>query len=865
MGVVYAAEDLQTGRQVALKVVMQPPDHALLLPGLRDTPTTKSRPKDRFVTEVQTTARLDHPNIVTVFTAERTIDYAYYTMKLVDGVDLHRLIELLFDRHPRSRPWRIEEINELLLTSDSRPLCSDELTRSVVDATSVAESSGTVNRESRTATNAPDASATQESEQESLSNAAFDDEVFKFFALRMAETAEAIAYANTEGVLHRDIKPSNLIIDRQGKIYVTDFGLAKWKPVSTEEDSTACVGTRGYIAPECLQSASSVGQRSEVFSFGCVLHKLMTLCPTRPPNPADASWQTDARSVLPTGLYAIIRKAIAAEPTDRYSTVAELAQDLRRFAEGRPVEAAKLLRRAAWSTRSLITSRSTMITAAILGVICLSLAFQVYRQSIANRTHTREMNRLATAEKRQSQRADAAVDLLLEQLEESYRSAGEEILSSGLGPPPARVKLHEETRLKLHRGVDICRRLLGHPGESPPDQITKIASLLRKSALIYESGGEAEKAAEQYGLAASALDRLGDSEFEVTAERCWLRYLETRYRHAATGFAAQAEVYEQILASAETSLGKQGLDTGSRSRLHEVAGLVELARERYARAAKHLSQVDQPEFGKATLRRTLLTAYRMGGQHRMALPKAEQFVKDFPKDDEAWRELAGLRLHLGEVDAAQSAFERCVELNPTNGLGWHGLAWSYFRDGDTKQAIEFVNKAHRLSPRNETVLMARAKFYVADDRRADAVVDLREALSLRPTSPYVVYPGITTLLFWEQSDSEDLSLCRQIANDHADDWPSRLAGDISALIQFRSRTYRDLLEINAKDVSESPVRRLMGIAARCLAGDETQQTRSSNELRQWRDKGWQGLDDSSSTRIICDYVACMCLDRHDPE
>ncbi|MEL6104692.1 MAG: protein kinase [Planctomycetota bacterium] len=848
MGVVYAAEDLQTGRDVALKVVAQRPECFLL--DEVDSPTTRSRPKDRFVTEVQTTAQLDHPNIVTVFTAERSIGYAYYTMKLVDGVDLRRLIELMFAMHPRTRPWRMNEIHELLLTSDCEPKCSGAMTRSMIDSAPIGATDVTANPDSFALKEKPDSTSTQSDEQV-VEGPAFVDEVFVFFASHMAEAAEAIAYANDEGVLHRDIKPSNLIVDRQGKLYVTDFGLAKWKRANGDDESTACVGTRGYIAPECLRSASAVDPRSEVFSLGCVLHKLMTLCPTGPPDPSDPSWETSAKRELPAGLFAIIRKAMAFQPCDRYESVGELASDLRRFAEGQPVQAATSVRR---STRTLRSSRHprslVLVTSAIVTLFCAGWGYRAFR----------EMNRLATAERLQSQRANAMVDLLLDQLGESYRSAGEEALASNPKSPQPRRRLSEQAKFTLGRGVEVCQQILSQPGDLSTVHVVKVASLLRKTALIYQRGGEKQQAAEQYGLAASTLDSLDVATPEIIAERCWLHYLETRYLQSSTGYSAQDSNYEAILGEVDASLRENELDPKSQSRLHEVAGLVHIARQKYVAAIEHLMLVDQPEFGECSLRRTMLSAYRMGGQHQKALPMAKQLVADFPEDDEAWRELAGVRLHLDEMHEATSAFQRCVHLNPSNALGWQGLAWAHFRSGKKDQAIECIEDACRLAPHNDTVLMARAKFYMSDGRQADAVEDLRTALQLRPKSPYVVYPAITTLLFWDRSEPTDLRLCERVAQEYSDEWPRKLAREIKVLTRFRAGAYDEVIEIEAEDESRNPTLRLVTLAAKCLTGTKATRARALAELRQWQQAEWRGLDNSSANRLIREHVTRLCFD-----
>src|SRR5207244_7333989 len=91
------------------------------------------------------------------------------------------------------------------------------------------------------------------------------------------QVAEALAYASSQGILHRDIKPSNLLLDEQGTVWVTDFGLAK---AADSEDLTHTgdvVGTRRYMAPERFQGKSD--PRGDVYSLGITLYELVTLRP----------------------------------------------------------------------------------------------------------------------------------------------------------------------------------------------------------------------------------------------------------------------------------------------------------------------------------------------------------------------------------------------------------------------------------------------------------------------------------------------------------------------------------------------------------------------------------------------------------
>ena len=198
-----------------------------------------------------------------------------------------------------------------------------------------------------------------------------------------AQVASALQYAHEHGTLHRDIKPANLLIDQQGVVWVADFGLAK----AVEQDDVSrtgdVVGTLRYMAPEQLFGNSE--SRSDVFSLGLTLYELLTFRPAY--DEADRKKCLIQRSVapqpllprrivpgVPRDLETIVLKAIAEEPERRYATSEDLAEDLERFLEDRPI----LARRATpmehlwrWCRRNPAVACLSSIAASLLVVVAI--------------------------------------------------------------------------------------------------------------------------------------------------------------------------------------------------------------------------------------------------------------------------------------------------------------------------------------------------------------------------------------------------------------------------------------------------------------------------------------------------------------
>ncbi len=289
MGVVYEAEQVSLSRPVALKVL---PFAAML-----DETQLK-----RFKNEARAAATLKHPHIVSVYSVGCDRGVHYYAMELVDGESLDRVIH-----H-----------------------CRDER-------------SGVGNETS--------ASAAAETVAAALSTKgeANSSRRFRTLARLGAEAADALHHAHQVGIIHRDIKPANLIIDLAGKLWITDFGLARIEADAGLTMSGDMLGTLRYMSPEQALGPGVVDHRTDVYSLGVTLYELATLEPayggtdrqhllheiatTDPPSPRQLN------SRVPTDLETIIRKAIERDAADRYRSAQEFADDLRRFMDSQPIHA----------------------------------------------------------------------------------------------------------------------------------------------------------------------------------------------------------------------------------------------------------------------------------------------------------------------------------------------------------------------------------------------------------------------------------------------------------------------------------------------------------------------------------------------
>jgi len=164
--------------------------------------------------------------------------------------------------------------------------------------------------------------------------------------------ARALSAAHDKGLVHRDIKPGNIMITREGQVKVMDFGIARATTSDTVTQTAAVLGTAAYLSPEQAQG-ETVDGRSDIYSLGVVLFEMLTgRQPFMGESPVSIAYRHVTEDPIPPSrinpdvpeaLDAIVMKAMAKSPDERYQTAQELIDDLRRAAEGMPVAAAAIL------------------------------------------------------------------------------------------------------------------------------------------------------------------------------------------------------------------------------------------------------------------------------------------------------------------------------------------------------------------------------------------------------------------------------------------------------------------------------------------------------------------------------------------
>jgi serine/threonine protein kinase/tetratricopeptide (TPR) repeat protein len=663
IGVVSVALDSELHREVALKQIQ--PRHA-------DDPTSRAR----FLLEAEVTGRLEHPGVVPVYgLGKNTQGRPFYAMRFVRGQSLKEAI----DRFHQADLPAVRDPAE-------RALALRQLLRRFIDV------------------------------------------------------CNAIAYAHSRGVLHRDLKPANILLGPYGETLVVDWGLAKvvgrddptpraaaeltLRPASQSGsgDTIAgtAIGTPAYMSPEQAEGRmAQIGPASDVYSLGATLYCLVTGRPSLEDGDVEEMVRRVRRGAfppprqvnprVPPALGAIVVKAMALRPDDRYPSARTLAEEVERWLADEPVSARpepfwERARRWMRRRKSAVAALAATVLAATFGLAAV-LAVQTRANAAlksanlelaeANRRTLQANNDLQSANARERARFDLALeaiktfhggvseDLLLKEKQfdglrtKLLRGATDfyeriEHLLAGqadrrsraalgqayhdIGELTAKIGSQSEALASLRRAMELRLAIAAEPGSGALEKLEAGRSLLAVGDL-HEATGQVAAALESYERARGLLEPLAQHEadgatYRAAVAKCLHGIARVQYNtgHAAESLTSheQARAIRQSLADANATVTQFQSDLAVS---YQDIGAIQRAGGRTAEAL-------------ASFHRALAIRQKLA----LVDPAATQFESEVAQSHDSIGFLLHETGHLGEalesLEQARTILQKLADANP---------------------------------------------------------------------------------------------------------------------------------------------------------------------------------------------------------
>jgi serine/threonine-protein kinase len=574
----------------------------------------------------------------------------------------------------------------------------------------------------------------------------------------VATLASAVQFAHKSGFIHRDLKPANVLLTADGVPKITDFGLAR--PIASGPQVTRSgdfLGTPSYMAPEQARGrASAVGPAADIYALGAVLHEVLT---GRPPFEGETAAETIHKVIgeepappsrlnpnVSRDLDNICLKCLQKSPSRRYASAQDLADDLHRFLDGKPVLARPvgLLERARkWARRRPAAALLVMVLL-VVGAVAAGTALWLREQ---------EANRRAAKAQRQGQAREAlktafgrADDLRREErwkealvvladssphLAEADSLDLEEKLRKAISDFRIAKDLESarESYPLLHDGtIDFAQRAkeflkaFEHAEFSLDDDAETVAAHIRGSAIR----DQLVAALDDRAVVASMLGDKPLVERFLTIARLADSESPWRYRFRDSSNWQKSERLQELAATAFTS--------SPPPTEHQLAllGLLLKSQGDWGQSAHLLGEACRRQPRNFWVHREMGFVLTLLSRHQEAAGYFRVALSLRPDNAAAHEGLAFCLAYVGQSDEAIGEYRRAVECAPNNARTRVSLVEAMAKAGYWKEAEAECNRALEVDPGNYHPLLNLANALHRPGRTEEALVQARKAVKVAP-------------------------------------------------------------------------------------------------------------------------------------
>ena len=644
MGIVYKARQTKLDRLVAIKV----------LPALLGVVRPQS--KTRFRREAALAAGLEHTNIIGVYDYDEVDGTLYYAMQLIEGRSLRHIL------HEISESGAVD----VVLEENVRYVEAHREQGSKPCGTTGTASTMPKNGNHRAH--------------------------FRKVASWIAEVADALHYAHSHGVIHRDIKPSNLLLAEDGRLMISDFGLARPSGAEAITMSRSLVGTCRYMCPEQLDHVKGVvDHQVDVYALGATLYELLAFRPmfaaendrevmnqvlTKDPTPPHRFCRQ-----VPRELETICLKAVEKDRRRRYATAEDLADDLKRWLLDLPIQA----KRQSMPVRAMKFLRRRRVPMSMTAAVVISLAATAYLYSAYSLS-----NRQAS-----EAQTDAISQYVILKLKEARTLLAAEDFSAALQKVDAGLsRKSDATELQALQAEILLR--MGRPDHA----LAIIKQVLHREPsnwyAHYLAGFASSRSASCHCVSIDAQDNA----------KAWAGDERFKYH------------FEQV----------RRLNPGS---AHDYC-LQACNEDDPARAIELLDKALQldPDLGEAVLLRAV--RYGDSGNFEAMLENAESAIAMRFGGALVHAQRGVALYHLDRFDEAELALTESIERDPRNVHWWYNRSVAKLYQEQFTSALSDAAQAILMDPDYSFAYVARAKANVGLRNADAAMADYNKAAELNP-------------------------------------------------------------------------------------------------------------------------------------
>jgi serine/threonine protein kinase/Tfp pilus assembly protein PilF len=558
--------------------------------------------------------------------------------------------------------------------------------------------------------------------------------------------------AHEAGIVHRDVKPDNILIDRDGRVNILDFGVAKLRGENRLPSEISTVGTAFYMSPEQI-NGGDVDARSDIFSLGVVLYEMVGGCRPFKGEHTSAvfySITNEEPSPLPprglkpierATLERIIFKALEKDPAKRYQSVQLLETDLKRFrTAGRRATPVTPKRLAALAAPVVVA----VVAAALFILKPFQLEIDRSGQVVAAENSLAVMYFENLVDPEDSQRlGEIVTNLMITDLSESsYLSV---VSSQRLydllkkeGREDAKViDRNTATAIATQAGakwmlqgnilqvepnfvltsqlVDVAngnvvasQRISGEPGETVFQMVDRLSDEARADLSVPRSGQESERT------------HVADvTTHSVEAYRAYLIGVEKQNKF----FMNEAREYFERAVQLDSTFAMAYLRLAD----SRVSGTYAEKKKALGKAVEFADHASKKEM---ILIRSEAAAF--DGDVASAISGYETITELYPREKQAYIRLGQLyRDSLGDLDKAREAFEKVIDIDPLDKNAYNQLAYLYNFTGEFEKSIWAINQYISLARDEPNPYDSRADLYAYNGKIDEAIQSYEKAVEMK--------------------------------------------------------------------------------------------------------------------------------------